>query len=121
MSKLRPTIFLEAARFIKRELKRYPNGKQNSGYTPACLALQKVVSTRSWEVLRRQPEYRLFYKEFSNKRDNSSWWFGSPNIITDYVNYRPKVANQKKRIRALLKCYKLAGGKRNYNLNKLGV
>jgi hypothetical protein len=105
-SKIRPTIFLKAARLIEAELKERPEGG-TSYYATCCSAL--VV------VGRNNEEYKFFKNLFSNKRGPSQYWFGNPDEFGDDMHFNivyPKVKNQQKRIKALMKAYKMTKGKK---------
>jgi hypothetical protein len=109
--KIKPIKFLQAAKLIQDELKKYPV-KYSGYYEGCCSALYDVTQNDS------SPEYKFFKKHFSNKRGEHIYWFGTPckGVQLDGAAYeyarKPKIKNQQKRIKALMKAYKMTKGKK---------
>jgi hypothetical protein len=100
--KIRPNVFLKAARFLEREL------EANEAYSRStcCDVLSGLVPEDEFNFT---PEYEFFKKMFSNKRSCWQYWFGNPEKCNNHDGYYfPHPINQKKRIKALYKAYNAA-------------
>jgi hypothetical protein len=96
--KIRPSVFLNAAKLVERKLAKGMN------YT-CCDALQcYVTNNRCYSSIFESEEYLFFKKLFGRKRDAGEYWFGKPYR----ADGEPNIRNQKRRIAALNKAYKLA-------------
>src|ERR1035437_4317807 len=101
--KIRPTIFLKAAKMLEKNLEDKSYG--NWGLT-CCDVFTDLLG---WCECEDSLEFKLFKKMFANKRSEGVYWFGSPYCKDEFGNAsRVNPTNQNKRIKALYKAHKAA-------------
>ena len=110
--KIRPDVFLKAAKRLEKEL-----AKGTGDGSCCCYAIGKALRINCWTdpiEFKCSPEFILFKKMFGRRRIVDEYWFGE---TVEYAgnhkewwrdNLIPHVKNQQKRIKALMKAYKAA-------------